>query len=444
MALAISLDDRQLLDTAALWTGSTRALVSVAPLEPGPWMDRASALETLAAGWQSLGGPPAPWHVRGWLVGRRAADPVLTPLAKLPHHPAALAFARPAHSFDLQTLWGWYRRQVREFWFHEADGWRRLDARRFLIQRVQRGVVRKGLDLLARFGSAIPGAFAERLASFAPRQCHGGADPNDLALWTRRIHEDNATLSRAEKGDGTANLTGPVPFFGTDRLPRVTHLLDSSREIEPAFVPLVQSQVRRGYFLEVLTDGAAEYLPAQMPGSLTAVGVEVRPTGNTVLTAEPRRQMEWTLLQALPWNIRTAAVPLAAELLMNWPDALHCWSDWSGVIGAAAGIAAGVPRILVDTRASAANPTVLSGLEPWLRLLAQSERVFVLAESAAGSSTPSAAFHLSCARLLVAGAGGLDAVYDRMFQAAGPPPRDLFCPEWLRRVRPMGPEKAAA
>lgn len=79
---------------------------------------------------------------------------------------------------------------------------------------------------------------------------------------------------------------------------------------------------------------------------------------------------------------------LVERLRQEPPDVLHCWLDQPNLIGALAGLAAGVPRILISTRNL--SPRYLPRLNaPWLSqtyaALLRSERVVCLGNSAAGA-----------------------------------------------------------
>lgn len=81
-------------------------------------------------------------------------------------------------------------------------------------------------------------------------------------------------------------------------------------------------------------------------------------------------------------------LPLLDVLLRDPPDVLHCWLDEPNLVGALAGLIAGVPRILISARN--VSPAHMPRLDvPWFRdsyaRLASSPRVTFLANSRAGA-----------------------------------------------------------
>lgn len=83
-------------------------------------------------------------------------------------------------------------------------------------------------------------------------------------------------------------------------------------------------------------------------------------------------------------------IPLVAALGAARPDVLHCWLDEPNLIGAVAGLAAGVPRLLISTRNL--HPGHFPYLHrPWFRdcyrALAGSRRVTWVANSRAGAES---------------------------------------------------------
>ncbi len=75
-------------------------------------------------------------------------------------------------------------------------------------------------------------------------------------------------------------------------------------------------------------------------------------------TVDPR------LVRSLPSALQTAVLDLAGELLRDPPHILHCTLDHTNVVGLAAGLLAGVPRIVLSTRNI--NPSNFVFFQPWM------------------------------------------------------------------------------
>jgi glycosyltransferase involved in cell wall biosynthesis len=101
-----------------------------------------------------------------------------------------------------------------------------------------------------------------------------------------------------------------------------------------------------------------------------------------------RRAIPWHLLGWVPEALRDEVASLASMLADERPDVLHCWLDQPNLVGATAGLLAGVPAIDLATRNG--NPTNFPRLHfpyqrAWYRVAAGSPRVHFLANSRAGA-----------------------------------------------------------
>ena len=113
---------------------------------------------------------------------------------------------------------------------------------------------------------------------------------------------------------------------------------------------------------------------------------------------------EADLLGSLPSHLVDQVRELCAELLHYRPDVLHCWLDSPNIVGALAGLLAGVPRILLSMRNS--NPTHFPrfyqpSMKEWYPIVLASARVHVLSNSRSGAASyaewlgvPYGRFHL--------------------------------------------------
>lgn len=167
----------------------------------------------------------------------------------------------------------------------------------------------------------------------------------------------------------------------------------------------------RGSEVQVLTMnplvGEGEhYLP-----DLQRAGVPCRWAGNPRRFRRPRlwdlagAPLEPELQDLLDRHLaRSNLIPLIEALQEVRPDVLHCWLDEPNLIGALAGLAVGVPRILISTRN--VHPGHFPHIDrPWFRdcyrALAGSRRVVWVANSRAGAESyaewigiPSASFQV--------------------------------------------------
>ena len=94
------------------------------------------------------------------------------------------------------------------------------------------------------------------------------------------------------------------------------------------------------------------------------------------------------LLPFIPPELAPLVKNLTSDLLRIKPRVLHCWLDWSNIVGGLAGYLAGTPLIVLSTRNL--NPSRFPTFyRPWQRrwyaFLAQSRRVCLVANSQAGA-----------------------------------------------------------
>lgn len=175
--------------------------------------------------------------------------------------------------------------------------------------------------------------------------------------------------------------------------PRVVHLTGrlGPGGAERQLCYLAEAQRAEGARVEVWTltpivGDDAHYLP-----DLTQAGVPAR-----AIAMHPRWRPAPPLPGVAPGLValceRHAAaetlLPLAAALLADPPDVLHCWLDEPCTVGGLAGVLAGVPRVVLSTRNL--NPTHIPRLmRPFFagayRALAEASAVRLVANSQAGA-----------------------------------------------------------
>ena len=197
----------------------------------------------------------------------------------------------------------------------------------------------------------------------------------------------------------------------------ITHYIGSLGPggAERQLVYLVRGSIARGHRVRIRTAYPLQGANAHYLAHVRAAGADVRD-----LTPTSR-------FGGLPWSLRRRLglphaladdlevhdmaglmLPLLAALEGERPDVLHCWMDSTNVAGAVAGLALGIPRVLVSTRSlSPAHYPWL--IEPWqartYRALADARRVVFLANSRAGAADYAAWCGFAPERLRVIGNG---------------------------------------
>jgi hypothetical protein len=349
---------------------------------PSPGLER---LEALFLQWPHLvlasGTPLEDCRPGLWTVDTAAGLPVFAFLTGETHQVATVVFPAPERDIGLRALWYWHRRRARDFWFCEIDGWRRKDAEATFVRRLYDRTVR-------RISGDIPGFLAER--HWAVREAlvklvlgwHGRSEPreiwdrpdsqDDRALWMQWIEQDNHVLTCFAAQPG--------------RPLRIVHYVPTlaASGVAVRLVVRACAQAQRRHAVEVVTADRLRADPARASANLAACGIAIRRAEGRGLGVRASRDIEWELLRAAPAEVREQGFHLAATLLGNWPDALHCWSHAAHLDGAVAGVATGVPRIvlhLLDERPGDAVGPGRWGLGSWYGILARSRRVQFLADS---------------------------------------------------------------
>ena len=156
---------------------------------------------------------------------------------------------------------------------------------------------------------------------------------------------------------------------------------------------LAASSQAAGHRVEVWAGGslagsAGHYAPALREAGV-AVSLVGRARRGLLRAPWPRGSVPAEVERALLAHATAPQlIPLVQRLLEHRPDVLHCWLDDNNVIGGLAGLAAGVPRVVLSTRN--VSPLHFPRLmRPWLRATYQgllaSERVAVINNSHAGA-----------------------------------------------------------
>ncbi len=99
-------------------------------------------------------------------------------------------------------------------------------------------------------------------------------------------------------------------------------------------------------------------------------------------------QLNFTMLELIPDFLQWHILGLVNELLSLKPDVLHCWLDYSNIIGGFAGLIAGIPRIVLSGRNL--NPTHFPtmntfGFVELYKILLKSNRIVLTNNSKVGA-----------------------------------------------------------
>jgi len=177
---------------------------------------------------------------------------------------------------------------------------------------------------------------------------------------------------------------------------RIVHFLGtlSPGGAERQLTYLAEGTRARGHRVEVWISHSLEGSNGHYAPRLRELGVKVRalPTRKrTSLRPEglERSGLSGRALKDLEEHVAAPSlIPLLQLLLDDPPHVLHCWLDQTNLVGALAGLAAGVPRVLISARnvSPARLPRLL---EPWFRetyhVLANCPRLTCVANSEAGA-----------------------------------------------------------
>ncbi len=311
-------------------------------------------------------------------------------------------FPVPAAGVGLPTLWHWRRRGAEKLWFFEGDAWRVFDAEAAfarllyrktfgeLCRRVAPGLlpaVRRAERRVMRWAQVRAGreGFAEQICAPDGR--------SECRVWADWIARDNEQLKRGD----------PVPGGRPLRVLQYVRALypgGAERQMCNLAIGLAQ----RGVEVAVRTTHDATGERGHYNHLLEEHGLGVRTAGHGRKTFPIPADCSESLLALVPSHLRRHVLALCQEILTLKPDVLHCWLDEPNVIGAAAGLLAGVPRILLSMRNS--NPTNFPRfyhpyMGEWYRLLSRSQRVHLLSNSRSGAESyaswmgvPPGCFHL--------------------------------------------------
>jgi glycosyltransferase involved in cell wall biosynthesis/SAM-dependent methyltransferase len=346
---------------------------------PGDWIAQMEAI--LSAGGSRVGSeafaPP-----RHWELAQGGSGAVLRDGISNPPGVRTVLFPRPAATVGVSSLWRWLRRGARSVWFAEAGGWKQYDLLGYFVWRAARWAA----------GRVFPCA---RRRPFSPGP-RGGSRLMHWAMTLGRRSGPAVVSHPPSAKSGMSALEERVTALdGVSAEPparKTVHYIGALHPggAERQLCNLVIGQKRRGLDVRVVTTYDLSGGQGHYADLLERADVPIRQAVRARLAPRPLRRVPWHLLRAVPPNLQSGVVDLIYELLADPPDVLHCWLDQPNVIGAAAGLLAGVPRIILSTRN--ANPTHFPRLwdacfQGWYRLASRSSRVHFIANSHSGAAS---------------------------------------------------------
>ncbi len=177
---------------------------------------------------------------------------------------------------------------------------------------------------------------------------------------------------------------------------RVVHLIGSlgAGGSERQLVNLARETARRGEIdvriltTSALVGGNAHYLPLAQNGGVTVEVMGISNPPEIARRIHADRSVR-SCLAALSPVYRQQVTELTRDFVRLQPDVVHAWLDHANIWGGIAAFLAGVPSIVLSTRAmSPPNFPMLDALYflPWYQRFAASSRVRLLANSRAGAN----------------------------------------------------------
>jgi len=400
------LDD--LLNPVQNWCRSAGILFHQDPLTPGQWVSVLHGFLQASIAQFGTGSPH--WLAPCWELQLQAhgALPAIREHPNATPPAGAAAVLLPCSTDALQTRFvlSLLRNRVRDCWLLEDDGWVIVPVETLLAEKILKGKIKPLLKKIAPRFSWNPARAAETMgtklrfwrrttpgslpdsvnetgnnpsiSSAAP--VHLPAPRRGSQLWRTFIEADNR-----ERDENPSRIKHPrkvVQYIGS------LNSGGAERQLCNTAIGLKQ----RNYVCRVLTiypssgnDGQGHYCPLLRDG-----GIELKTVSDRPMSLETMAEIRWDLLAAAPASIRPNITQLAIELVENPTDVLHCWLDHPNIMGALAGMIAGVPSIILSTRNS--NPTNFPRLhapymDEWYPLIAQSKRVHWIANSHCGAES---------------------------------------------------------
>ncbi len=367
------------------WRLSGGPLVLTAPVEPGPWLEELTAMmrQTPVVQIQPSSGVSPVWGVEV----SKANEPLLSllPGREGPAGAHSVLFPMAEARVGLRALWYWRRCGAQKLWFFEEDCWRVLDTESLFARRLYRRTLGTLCRKVAPFLLPALNRAERRVMQwamtrmgrqdFTEQVCALDGTP-ELRVWSDWIARDNERLGQDAPPEGrplrVVQYVGALYSGGAERQMCNLAIGLAQRGVEVAVRTTHDATGERGHYNHLLEKHGLKVLTAGH--------------GRTVALAPA--DVDESLLAAVPPQLRRHALALREDIRALKVDVLHCWLDEPNVLGAIAGLLAGVPRILMSMRNS--NPTNFPRFyHPWMgvwyRLLARSQRVHLLSNSRSGA-----------------------------------------------------------
>lgn len=388
-ASGASIDLDALSVSVRQWHDEGGVAVFAGSLEVGPWLDifNAFVLAQVAA----CGARQIRHDAPLWTLNTNGPIPILSRTPTMPAGNCTVLIPTSRENVTIKALMWLRRAGVRRLWLLTDRGWASADATEVLADLMARRRIKPLLRRIApgllvdsaAVGSGLARWLCARSREDGPAEQQlvqplAGSEGRDAeTIWREAIEADNATFEptqRVGKPLRIVQYTGCLYSGGAER-----QLCNTAIGLH-----------QRGHECTVRTQHDLEGQHAHYLPLLTETGVDAGRAGRGhAIDAAALAKVRWDLVAIAPDAIRSYVANLAIELAANPPDVLHSWLDHPNVIAGLAGIAAGVPCILLSTRNY--NPThfprFYSPFVDWYRVVAQSKRVHWLANSHRGAES---------------------------------------------------------
>lgn len=371
------------------WHDEGGVAVCAGRIEVGPWLDVFNAF--VLAQVASCGARQIRHDAGLWLLRTDGTIPSLERIDSIPEGEVTAIVPTSRLNVTIKAMMWLRRAGIEHLWMLDDRGWVDADPAEVLAdllakRRIKPLLRRLAPGLLVDSG-AVAAGLAKRLSRGGTRAGAGEAVVHRTAasgaqdaeaVWRAAIETDNAGFEPRrldpERPLRVVQYTGCLYSGGAER-----QLCNTAIGLH-----------QRGHHCVVRTQHELEGQHAHYLPLLEGVGIDAGRAGRRrAVDAAALARVRWDLVAIAPEGIRSYVANLALELAADPPDVLHGWLDHPNVIAGLAGIAAGVPCILLGTRNY--NPThfprFYAPFVDWYRVVARSERVHWLANSHRGAES---------------------------------------------------------